>query len=787
MEKFKSSVCYYVVGFLCILLFYGEYIGLAEGVYGRDISVMHMHYYAYLSHGGPLGMLWNPFSHCGGPGLGNIALCMFYPFNLLAPLLEPLVMVRGYVLVHLLLFLWGLKLWLACFKLSFRLQILAVVLCLFSFPLRSILEYGHLTILTNWTFAPFVLWAMTQMVRCLKDIPEMSLKKMLLIPALPALSLLTVLLLLGGHPQMTLQLFVASVLWSLVYGLGVHRVFQVKAWCIFFTAIGLAVLLALVCTCFQWYETALSLSETGRQVSSKAEFFHLEGLLTPSIILKWLFPFIWGASPYWGQYDFWLGHMHLGFVGLAIAMCALMLRQKKQTYALLLVVIILLVLGMGQQTPVYAWYQSVVLPAKMFRLPFRFIYMASILLLPALMLVLQNARRRSVLDVAMAFILSLQLAFVVVHLHFAESLMSFYEAYLPEKVFGRLRAQGLVDGLFLWKWWCSEFFAICGLRLWLQKKGRFAGSPFFCTAGLCLLVFALAHALSLLPDSVAPEKYYKMKLSHLPQERVAIEGLRDHNFHLSYGLKSPAGYDSLLLHRYKEFLDTIIPQDWQKHTREQFYDFSAPGMENLGFSYILSGAEAVMQPVTSWTKRYSKGLYYGTTDFTWPGREASPYTKKIREKQQLLKREFEAMGYRFEASDIEGRVSEDRVTEGRVSEDHVNEARVNEEIGSYIIKAELLEWDIERVRLKIQCDRDVVLASSVNNFFLWKANCNGVDVPIYDWYGTFKAIPLHAGEHEVIYSIDRSGFIWRLAIGLGGVFLLLFYGLKVGLSHKTSC
>ncbi|MBF0245782.1 MAG: hypothetical protein HQL31_11030, partial [Planctomycetes bacterium] len=181
---------------LLIALFHGEFLGLAEGIYGRDITAMHIPYYALLAKAEGIGLMWNPYSHCGAPGLANVAYAMLYPPNLLAPYVAPETLVRIYTFFHLFAFAWGVHLLLFHLLDNKRLVLPGVVMALGSLMTRSLLEYGHLTILAFWAWLPWFFLLVQHLIdRMARDRSVRNLLRSCL--PLPCIALGTGLQLLG--------------------------------------------------------------------------------------------------------------------------------------------------------------------------------------------------------------------------------------------------------------------------------------------------------------------------------------------------------------------------------------------------------------------------------------------------------------------------------------------------------------------------------------------------------------------------------------------------------------
>lgn len=749
----QLSLYDYLICLLCACVFYHEYLGFVSGIYGRDISAMHMQYYGYLSQApNHLGLLWNPFSHNGAPGLANIAYCMFYPINQLCIYFEPATMVRLYVFIHLLIFIVGLSFWLSQLKLAKRLIILGIILALYGYPMRSLLEYGHLTILSCWSLAPWLFWSFFKLSNSVKNATSFmqSFKGNW---STPFICLLTCTLLLGTHPQMLLQMMVTAFIMTLAF----HFLISKTKLFYFITHLGMAIILAILSSSFQLIETWQSIPYTGRFASASMTGFSNDGIMTIATIIKSIFPFHWGVTgSYWGQFDYWFGHTFSGLFFMTLCLLSLFSLKSKRVFALGLCAGLLFLLSLGEQTPLYKLYLNIVPVAKMFRLPFRYIYFVSLVLIPLTLFALQYARSKQRFKWSFITILTIQLIYVLTHTFLQDNLIKFYQSVFDQRIIERLNNFGLISSSFLWKWFLLEVLACMCIIIYLNKKA----SKITAIIPLLLCLF-YQLALNLHLDSSVPEDFYKKKFNSEVQHRVAVENLdSNHNIHLNYGLKTPAGYDSLSLYSYKQFLDTLIPQNWNKHTKEQVYNLYDPKMKILGFDYIAKDIPALQKGPSEWTKANSLGQYYLTQNYEWEKRKGSEHNHSIIEKQKQLQKTFEGLGFTFTTP--------------------------KETLGTVTV----ISHTPEKVLLKVNSPEDAILASSENNYHFWKAKINGEIQSLHTWLGTFRCLPLKKGEYTIKLYVDRSQFnqLFSLSIFLTLIILAwLFYSLKLNLvsSHKN--
>jgi hypothetical protein len=93
-----------------------------------------------------------------------------------------------------------------------------------------------------------------------------------------------------------------------------------------------------------------------------------------------------------------------------------------------------------------------------------------------------------------------------------------------------------------------------------------------------------------------------------------------------------------------------------------------------------------------------------------------------------------------------------------------------------------LERDVDRHTLRVSADRPALLVVLDNYYPAWRATVGGRDVPVVRANHTFRAIPLPAGEHEVVFRyvpitlrtgafVSLAAMALLLAVALGGTAL----------------
>lgn len=719
--------CFFIIG----LYFY--YLGWQHQVRGADIIAMHIPYYTLLKNLGPFA-LWNPYSHCGAPALANIAYVMVYPLTFLVHLLEPVRMVHVFIFIHLLIFSFGVRIWLSCFLNSKALIYLGVLLALSNFSIQGLLEYGHLTILTNFSWMPWFLYFLYQFSSTSeRDRKESS--------PWPWASLIFIYCssLLGGHPQLNHLLAAFGGAYILLHHYLYKKLFLIRT----LSKYALAMLFCFGIAFIQLYTTFDAIPFSGRSGSMSHNTFQSDGLLSPSILAKFFFPYLWGSpGRYWGQYDFWFGQHWAGIISIIGLACPFLFFKEKKWRPLIIITFLALLLGMGTYTPLHQFYQSLVPGANMFRLPWRFLYLFSILCLPFILETFNRYHKHKIFQCFIALTTLIYFFTTTAYQQQFQTFIQLLQQVLPLHVSDRLNHIGLSSSNLILKTSLSEIsiliLIVCYLYIQHKKFKLFL---------LILLVIPLTYIKSLLLSVPQDESFFQFSSQNDAFDRVEMMDSHSlHNLHLSYGLSSAGGYDSLSLLRYRQLLDTLLPQDWKKHTREQLYDIHQPSLKYLGIKYIAKNPEELQKGQEVWTQRPTLGRFYLTTDYTWPGRESSPFTDEILQQQELLKNKHLLEGWKF--SPLQ-----------------------KKPLGNIKIHS----YEHEEIVLSVELEQSAILASSENHFPNWKVKVNGIEKEIDLWLGTFRSIPLPKGKHQVVFSYSNQDFYFALYTSFSFLFIYIAY------------
>lgn len=688
-----------------ILVFYSDFIGFSSRLYGRDTVSMHIPYYAMLSRMEGWVLDWNPWSHCGAPGLGNAALAMLYPVNQLARWMSPVFLLHFYTFLHLLLLGISGRFFFRSFSLSPSFSIAGSLLLLASPATAGLLEYGHMTVLASWAWAPFLLGISLNAARDFRD-------RQPLYRRLAAFAVVLGLMMLGGHPQFNhLTLQGCGILF--LFGASLKR----RKWFPGLAVMLLGCILGLLLAYPQIKATLEVVPITGRGNVMQDSAFADEGRLSGSLILKMLYPPAYGISgQYWGQNDYWFANVAgslFWLLGLG-SFCLAGLRPAFR--AALIASVLFLVLALGDATPLAEWHRKLVPGASYFRLPYRAVYFFYLLSIPLALKGIEvsaHGKKR-----ALRMFLLLWLVYPVFSMIAPGMVDLFWSSVLPEHVVERREMIVGLPRIFHLKYILPALVAtFCLFEFSLKKRSRLVV--------YLIWVICAGFQYSLLPDSSVPRDYYA-DVEYSLQDRVAVRNqpFARANEHLVYGLYSLGGYDSLSFFRYRSFLDTLIPQDFSKHTREQLYNLDSPALALLNLRWIAESSDALKKGPEFWRERPFLSRYYLTQNFEWEAREGSEFTAGIREHQQNLRSSYLGQGFHF---------PEQALPHGDAS------------LGS----VRVLEMTPSRIRLDVSVLVDSVLASSDCTGPGWRAYADGKEVKEDLWFNAFRCMALKPGEYRI--------------------------------------
>ena len=342
----------------CWLLVIFPLLG-GEVLAGGDILLQERPFFHLLGQALSRGELplWNPYLLCGVPHLAAMVGSPLHPFHLLLAPLGPELAVNLAAALHLLLAAVG------AYGLAFHLfrdipggLVAAGIYALGGFAIMH-LAAGHLSLLASFALVPAVLLALDRLL-CAPGAAR------LLLAAL-ALGLLA----LSGHPQVTLLGMVGAGLFVLV------RLFIWRPLAPPPVGRGLLLMLAAatlgaLLSAIQWLPALTYAARSGRAAVTDSAFFDM-GALESSALALALSP---GAlDPRAVQVPWEV----CGFVGIigALLVAAAPLRRGRPAAVLLALLVLSLIPALG---PAYAWLVQVLPGLGLFRVPGRFLALASL-------------------------------------------------------------------------------------------------------------------------------------------------------------------------------------------------------------------------------------------------------------------------------------------------------------------------------------------------------------------------------------------------------------------------
>lgn len=325
-------------------------------------------------------------------------------------------------------------------------------------------------------------------------------------------------------------------------------------------------------------------------------------------------------------------------------------------------------------------------------------------------------------------------------------LSKLYSVVMSEHVLDRFRSVGQIESRWIW------FVLGCDiLMLWTFIVFRRSDkSHLKYVLGAVLLLSASLFIIKIHRGSLFEHQFREVESLEAQKSRMAYQTTQSlHNIHLLYGLCSPGGYDSLSIFRYKKLLDTIVAQDWSKHTRDQIYNLENPLWESLNLKMVLSDPKALLNDPITGKELPGLDRYYLTQHFQWDGRKESQYSSEIYNQQQMLAKKFEMP-----------MVPQEERQKGTV---------------------EMIEYGPDRVVLKVNCLEPSMLASSENHFPGWTVKVDDKASEIHLWLGTFRSVWLEKGRHSIVFEFKPSHFEMNVIISLSGILvfmILLSFHLK---------
>jgi hypothetical protein len=320
--------------------------------------------------------LWNPYNGGGEPFLSNMESAVFYPPNLLNLLFT--VPTANVILVTLHVFLAGFGVWLACraWRISQQGSLLAAISFAFGTQMVTRIEFSSFHCSLSWyplAVALFTLW-----------LKQPSLRKFLL------LALLFSLQFLGGYPEAVLFTAGTLVIYALVVGSRSRLAGKKRL-----NGAGLALLglagMGVIAIMLSLAQILPVLTILPLSIRAVQEPLANEASVNPVMWLSALFPYLYGVPGHFGRYwapacwEFWLGTFYVGLLPVMLCVTVLIrsaLGWRKEpadltsdpavglrTTFLVVLLIFSMLYAMGAYTPFFGFLWHVFPPLHWFRWP----------------------------------------------------------------------------------------------------------------------------------------------------------------------------------------------------------------------------------------------------------------------------------------------------------------------------------------------------------------------------------------------------------------------------------
>ena len=722
---------------ILLITFFASYLSVFTGdvVLGRDFAASHVPLASLIYQTEMYPILWNPFSHNGTPALANPIYIMLSPFQALNLWIQPVYVQLFILFSHLFLLFSGAYNWVREFGFSQRNCLTVTAIFAGSFPIFSLLEYGHLLVIVCYSYS---IWNFVFIQRVLKK--ELNLKTCL--NFISKIALVNGMMLLSAGLQNIHHQFVAIAIYLLLL-FGIESRNRKVLYVLFATLVGH--ILSGLCAWAQLSSTVRFLSESARSESIGSFDLMTEGQYTFNLLIKFFFPFIYGiSSSYWGQHDFFFTQLSFGVFGMFMLLMGLFKIKKKIIVTSTIAGIIVFLLTLGDNTPLFYLYSKVTPLASYFRYPSRYIYPCLIFVLPLMSYGIMKIENKG-FNKKMLF-LFLGLFTTASLLLSSKSILDTLFLYvLPEKALMRYDAISVSNSSYTYVYLIFQLSGFYCFYKYILSSRR---SYVFLYLGLISLisVYSFMPKFRVPIDSVMAEK-----VEPDPNKRLlVVDVMMNPNNHLFESKLTTAGYDSFYPFSYRKLLDCMVEQNWKKKTRNQFNRMKDHDKKLLGVTHELREGDRLnvdeVYPVET-----PGELYFLTQSFDLPTRKESPYFKGIEET-----------------------MAEIRASSG------IEESLQNN-LGEVVLK----EYAPEYVSLDIRVDKASILASSENYSGNWKCFVDGVERDIMPWLGTFRSIYLKEGDHRVEYKYDRSVFYRNLSISMMSFLVLILVLCITNRGHKV--
>lgn len=647
--------------------------------------------------------LWNPYNFSGTPHLANLQTGIFYPLNLLFFILSFNKAWTIFIISQPLLAAWFMYLFLRQLKVSPSGAILGGLSLAFSLYMTVWLEWGNV--------GHAFLWLPLSLYFCEKFFGDQRRRWLL------GLTSALVASILAGYAQATIYLLIVVVFWW----------FYRSGWSKF-SHLGLAGGLAAGLTAIQLLPTIRLFALSARQAYSSSQ---VRQLLLPLAYLPTLVAPDFFGNPasrnYWFPGTYIERVSYVGLVPLFLALVVLF-KPKKPQPVRFFGFAGLIALTFCLNLPPIQWFYGLKIPLL-----------------------------STVVFTRLLAIFSFSVAV----------LAGFGFDWCQKKESGKAvkKAGFLLGGVFLALWLVVFFGTNPGLvvsrrnlvlptgiflvfltTLFLKKKLLMAGTALLLTT---LDLFFYFHKLT--PFSSSQLIYPQTPVTRFLQQRTEIDrfwgygaGSIDTNFATQLKTYSPEGYDPLFIRRYGELIaraediprsDVVLGNGYPNQRL----------LNLLGVKYVL-GKNGVGPPVHQ-------------QDYRLVWEEAG---WQIFENRQALPRIFLAGDYQFEPDhqQILGLIYDDQfpLDQKIILEE---ELPVDFDLDRAVTcRPKVVDYQPSQIIIQTECSGNKLLFISDNYYPGWGCQVDGQPVKLYRADYTFRAVPVPAGNHQVVLRYRPAAFLW---------------------------
>lgn len=686
--------------------------------------------------------LWNPYFYSGHPFLANPSNFVFYPSTILYVALPLPWAFNLDILLHLLLAALGGYYLVYLITQSKEAGIAtAIVYCLSGYFIERIFA-GHIALVHAAAIIPWVFYFIEKYF--------ISDKVIFLIGA----GLVLGLQILSGDPQInyytalfaTIYFFLRYI--SISKGSQIHSFKHYFLYYLLLPAISFGVGAIQILPAYEF----MSLSERTGNSFEFATFMSFP----PQNFLTFLVPRPQTTS----LYVFWEFGCYLGIFALVLAGIGLFLSKKRDytiCYGMMLLISITILLG--HYTPLYKLYYVFLPLLKTFRVPARclviFDFLMSVLVGLGIQYIIYNSlRRRQSWSVIGGIALLVAGLFVGVHV---------FE--IP------WNSKGVIIALVFI---CLSIITI-SLIPFIKSKQLIAAL----IIGILFIDLFVNYShivpnqnIDKLVDEKSFEKLFKEEEGLF---RVLVPGFGDVNNQL-YGLPSRGmkyhyyginGSSQLILDRYFEFVYYMADLPKPMLTRHTFSpDLFRP---DLAFSSKILGVKHAIVLTDS-------GFQMLTSDKVQPRAlivKDAIYTPGYDEQIQLMKRaDFDSQRTILLAESDREIINKEYEAYDRISEKLDNELLKEDE------SVRIFEYSPNRIDMTSRSSNNAILLLSENYYPGWKAYVDGNEVPILRADYILRAIPLPAGQHEIVFVYRPLSFLIGGTIAIVALMFIVLMFIK---------